>query len=53
MLSTLTRSRDERRAVETLLDFRCDALILLGPESIAHPARDLGEQLPVVCVGDG
>ena len=33
VLSTLTRSRDERRAVETLLDFRCDALILLGPES--------------------
>src|ERR1700754_967195 len=30
VLSTLTRDRDERRAVETLLDFRSEALILLG-----------------------
>ena len=51
VLSTLTRSRDERRAVETLLDFRCDALILLGPESSPTRLEELGEQLPVVCVG--
>ncbi len=51
VLSTLTRSRDERRAVDTLLDFRCDALLLLGPESPAARLADLGASLPVVCVG--
>jgi DNA-binding LacI/PurR family transcriptional regulator len=51
VLSAVTRTRDERRAVETLLDFRCEALILLGPD--APPARlaALGRQLPVVAVG--
>src|SRR4051812_23966309 len=33
VLSTLTRDRDEDRAIETLLDFRCEALILLGPDA--------------------
>ena len=33
VLSTVTRTRGEVRAVETLLDFRCEALILLGPEA--------------------
>jgi len=51
VLSTVTRTRDERRAVEALLDFRCEALILLGPD--APPARlaALGRQLPVIAVG--
>ena len=51
VLSPLTRTRDERRAVETLLDFRCEALILLGPD--APPARlaALGRRLPVIAVG--
>jgi DNA-binding LacI/PurR family transcriptional regulator len=37
VLSAVTRTRDERRAVETLLDFRCEVLILLGPD--APPTR--------------
>lgn len=51
VLSTLTRVRDEPRAVETLLDFRCEALLLLGPE--APPARlaELDAVLPTVVVG--
>jgi DNA-binding LacI/PurR family transcriptional regulator len=51
VLSTVTRTRDEQSAVETLLDFRCEALILLGPD--APPARlaALGRQLPVIAVG--
>ena len=51
VLSTVTRTRDEQRAVEALLDFRCEALILLGPD--APPARlaALGRQLPVIAVG--
>ncbi len=48
ILSALTTHRDERRAVETLLDFRCDAVILLGPEG-ATPV--LAGKLPVTVVG--
>lgn len=51
VLSTLTRSRDERRAVETLLDFRCEALILLGPEVTSARLAELNRTIPVVCVG--
>ncbi|MGW7680198.1 LacI family DNA-binding transcriptional regulator [Kribbella sp. NPDC054772] len=46
VLSTVTADRDERRAVETLLDFRCEALILLGPAgAVPH------QELPVVVIG--
>ncbi|HEX2072239.1 MAG TPA: LacI family DNA-binding transcriptional regulator [Geodermatophilus sp.] len=48
ILSALTPSRDEQRAVETLLDFRCEAVILLGPGS---GAPVLAGRLPVVVVG--
>src|SRR3954470_14266405 len=32
VLSTLTRGRTEERAIGTLLDFRCEALLLIGPD---------------------
>ena len=51
VLSTVTRIRDEKRAVETLLDSRCEALVLLGPESPAEELAGLDRQLPVVVVG--
>ena len=51
VLSTLTRVRDEDRAVETLLDFRCEALILLGPDSSAEALDRLAAQVPCVVVG--
>jgi DNA-binding LacI/PurR family transcriptional regulator len=51
VLSTVTRTRDEQRAVETLLDSRCEALVLLGPESSAAWLTALDRQLPVVVVG--
>jgi DNA-binding LacI/PurR family transcriptional regulator len=51
VLSTLTRSRDEQRAVETLFDFRCEALILLGPDAPAARLVALDRQLPVVAIG--
>ena len=39
MLGTVTADQhDEQRAVETLLEFRCEALILLGTD---HSAADL------------
>jgi DNA-binding LacI/PurR family transcriptional regulator len=51
VLSAVTRAHDERRAVETLLDSRCEALLLLGPEAPAAELADLDRQLPVVAVG--
>ena len=51
VLSAITRSRDEGRAVETLLDSRCEALVLLGPEAPGARLAALDRQLPVVVVG--
>lgn len=49
ILSALTTSRDERTAVQTLLDFRCEAVILLGPGLKGVPV--LAGRLPVTAVG--
>jgi DNA-binding LacI/PurR family transcriptional regulator len=51
VLSTLTPTCDERRAAEILLDFRCEALILLGPDDPAGRLNALGQELPVVVIG--
>jgi DNA-binding LacI/PurR family transcriptional regulator len=51
VLSTITRTRTERRAIETLVDFRCEALILLGPDSPVADLIALGEHHPLVVVG--
>ena len=51
MLSTLTRHRDEDRAVETLLDFRCEAVLLLGPDMADDRLGALTAQVPVVTIG--
>src|SRR4051794_9676713 len=51
VLPTLTRDRDEERAVETLLDFRCEALILLGPDSADDALDRLAAQVPCVVIG--
>jgi DNA-binding LacI/PurR family transcriptional regulator len=51
VLSTKTQARDEARAAETLLDFRCEALILLGPEELSGRLNALGAELPVVVIG--
>jgi DNA-binding LacI/PurR family transcriptional regulator len=48
ILSALTPSRDERRAVETLLDFRCEAVILIGPD-VGVPV--VAGRLPVAVIG--
>jgi len=47
-LSAVTPSRDERRAVETLLDDRCEALILLGPQTPARQLAGIAHRLPVI-----
>ncbi len=51
LLSTVTPTRDERRAAEVLLDFRCEALILLGPGDPAGRLNALGRELPVIVIG--
>jgi DNA-binding LacI/PurR family transcriptional regulator len=49
-LSAVTASRGEQRATEALLDDRCEALILLGPQAPAARLEKLAAQLPVICV---
>src|SRR5689334_6407881 len=49
-LSACTPSRDEHRAVESLLDYRCEALILIGPQAAGSRLAELGRRLPVVVV---
>ncbi|POX37331.1 LacI family transcriptional regulator [Streptomyces sp. Ru73] len=51
VLSTLTRTRDEHTAVETLLAFRSEALILLGPSAPADRLTALDRRVPVIAVG--
>jgi DNA-binding LacI/PurR family transcriptional regulator len=51
VLSALTPTRDERTATEILLDFRCEGLILIGPEDRAGWLSALGQELPVVAIG--
>jgi DNA-binding LacI/PurR family transcriptional regulator len=51
VLSTVTRTRSELTAVDTLRDFRCEALILLGPDASTARLAALAAQQPVVVVG--
>ncbi|WP_256333588.1 LacI family DNA-binding transcriptional regulator [Streptomyces sp. cf386] len=51
VLSTQTRTRDEHTAVETLLAFRSEALILLGPTAPADTLASLDQKSPVIVVG--
>jgi DNA-binding LacI/PurR family transcriptional regulator len=58
VLGALGTGRDERRAVEELLAYRCEALILLGPTSRAAQLAAVAPDLPVVDIarhstGDG
>jgi DNA-binding LacI/PurR family transcriptional regulator len=49
-LSAVTPARDERRAVASLLQDRCEALILLGPQAPTSFLAELTARLPVVVV---
>ena len=51
VLGARSPARDERRAVESLLDSRCEALVLLGSDAPESRLAELGRQLPVVAVG--
>lgn len=51
VLSAVGARHDERRAAETLVDHRCEALLLLGPDAPQPWLRALGAERPVVAVG--
>ncbi len=51
VLSPVTRVRGEARAVETLLDFRSEALVLLGPEAPSARLAQLAASVPTVVLG--
>lgn len=50
-LSAVAPSRAESRAVQSLLDYRCEALILLGPQFSASALSALAESQPVIAIG--
>jgi DNA-binding LacI/PurR family transcriptional regulator len=49
-LSAVTPARDERRAVTSLLQDRCEALILLGPHAPTSYLAELAARMPLVVV---
>jgi DNA-binding LacI/PurR family transcriptional regulator len=49
-LSAVTATRDEQRAVASLLQDRCEAMILLGPSTSPGYLADLANRLPLVVV---
>ena len=51
VLGAVTPTHGESKVIDTLLDFRCEGVVLLGPESTADELTALGERLPTVVVG--
>ncbi|MDT5068286.1 MAG: hypothetical protein QOJ95_4267 [Mycobacterium sp.] len=51
VLGAVTPTHPEARVIETLLDFRCEGMILLGPVATVGELTDLSERLPIVSVG--
>ena len=48
VLGAVAPSRTERRAVQSLLDFRCEALVLIGTTLPRAALEELAERAPVV-----
>lgn len=51
VLGAITPTHSESRVIETLLDFRCEGIILLGPVAPISELTKLSERVPVVSVG--
>jgi DNA-binding LacI/PurR family transcriptional regulator len=49
-LGAVAPTRDEHRAVQSLLDYRCEALILVGPALPRAAIEELAGRIPVVVV---
>jgi DNA-binding LacI/PurR family transcriptional regulator len=50
VLGAAAPSRDERLAAQSVLDYRCEAVILIGPTMPRTAIEQLAERLPVVVV---
>jgi DNA-binding LacI/PurR family transcriptional regulator len=50
VLSGVTPHRDEPRVLRTLVDDRCEGLVLIGPEMPTRQLADLAARVPVVVV---
>ena len=50
-LGAVTPSHGERQVIETLLDFRCEALLLLGSQLTAEDLAELTTGIPVISIG--
>lgn len=51
VLGAVTPTRDESQVVETLLDLRCEGLLLVGPKLAAARLTKIGLRVPAVVVG--
>ena len=51
ILSGRTRLHDEKHAVNTLLDYRCDALVMLGPDLSQADISRVALSVPVILAG--
>lgn len=50
VLSAVTPNRDEQRALRTLVDDRCEGLLLIGSELSARELRDMHDRVPLVAL---
>ena len=51
ILSGKTIAHDERQAVNALLGYRCDAILMLGPDLSEAELNDIATTIPVIVVG--
>jgi DNA-binding LacI/PurR family transcriptional regulator len=51
VLGAVTPTHAESRVIDTLIDFRCEGIILLGPVAPIAELTELGARLPTVSVG--
>jgi LacI family transcriptional regulator len=51
VLGAVTPTHGEAKVIDTLLDFRCEGILLLGPETPTSELANLGEKVPSVVIG--
>ena len=51
VLGAVTPTHGESKVIETLLDFRSEGLLLIGPELPTQTLAELGTRLPTVVIG--
>lgn len=51
VLGAVTPTHGQPKVIDTLLDFRCEGMLLMGPELSVDALRTLGKQLPTVVIG--